>query len=370
MSLSPCSYRNGTSWEATMRVHDREDRIACEGELLSTEAARSSQSKGRGSFEEEDYLRPCYQRDRDRILHCKSFRRLANKTQVFLAPEGDHYRTRLTHTLEVAQIARTIARALGLNEDLTEAIALGHDLGHTPFGHCGERALSHAMALYRGIDPNSDEGSYLFRHNRQSVRLVECLEKDGRGLNLTWEVRDGILCHTGSQCAQTLEGRVVACADRIAYVCHDIDDAERAGILTENDLPQGPRELLGDSSSERIDAMVRDICAVSAAAGDIRMSDDVWHAMMELRSFLFDSLYTKGDAKEEEPKATRMIELLFDHLVTHLDEVPEEYLKHDAGHPDVQVADYVSGMTDRYAVRVFEDLTVPRSWKGAMSHVR
>ena len=225
------------------------------------------------------------------------------------------------------------------------------------------------MSLYRGIDPESDEGRFLFRHNKQSVRLVECLEKDGRGLNLTWEVRDGILCHTGSQRAQTLEGRVVACADRIAYVCHDIDDAERAGLLTEGDLPQGPRELLGGSSSERIDTMVRDICAISAATGDIRMSDDVWYAMMELRSFLFDSLYTRGDAKEEEPKATRMIELLFDHLVTHLDEVPEEYLKHDADHPDVQVADYVSGMTDRYAVRVFEDLTVPRSWKG-VSHGR
>ena len=352
-----------------MRVRDRAYQVGLEERHLCEEAARSSASRGRDVPEEEDSLRPCYQRDRDRILHCKSFRRLANKTQVFLAPEGDHYRTRLTHTLEVAQIARTISRALGLNEDLTEAIALGHDLGHTPFGHCGERALSHAMSLYRGIDPESDEGRFLFRHNKQSVRLVECLEKDGRGLNLTWEVRDGILCHTGSQRAQTLEGRVVACADRIAYVCHDIDDAERAGLLTEGDLPQGPRELLGGSSSERIDTMVRDICAISAATGDIRMSDDVWYAMMELRSFLFDSLYTRGDAKEEEPKATRMIELLFDHLVTHLDEVPEEYLKHDAGHPDGQVADYVSGMTDRYAVRVFEDLTVPRSWKG-VSHGR
>ena len=352
-----------------MRVRDRAYQVGLEERHLCEEAARSSASRGRDVPEEEDSLRPCYQRDRDRILHCKSFRRLANKTQVFLAPEGDHYRTRLTHTLEVAQIARTISRALGLNEDLTEAIALGHDLGHTPFGHCGERALSHAMSLYRGIDPESDEGRFLFRHNKQSVRLVECLEKDGRGLNLTWEVRDGILCHTGSQRAQTLEGRVVACADRIAYVCHDIDDAERAGLLTEGDLPQGPRELLGGSSSERIDTMVRGICAISAATGDIRMSDDVWYAMMELRSFLFDSLYTRGDAKEEEPKATRMIELLFDHLVTHLDEVPEEYLKHDADHPDVQVADYVSGMTDRYAVRVFEDLTVPRSWKG-VSHGR
>mgnify|MGYP000848650194 FL=1 len=353
-----------------MGIRDRILLERREHELLSLYANFADRSSGRQHPEEEDFLRPCYQRDRDRILHCKSFRRLANKTQVFLAPEGDHYRTRLTHTLEVAQIARTISRALGLNEDLTEAIALGHDLGHTPFGHCGERALSRAMACYRGIDSNSDEGRFLFRHNRQSVRLVECLEKDGRGLNLTWEVRDGILCHTGSQRAQTLEGRVVACADRIAYVCHDIDDAERADLLTERDLPQRPRELLGGSSSERIDTMVRDICAGSAEAGDIRMSDDVWKAMMELRSFLFESLYTKGDAKEEEPKATRMIELLFGYLVNHLDEVPDEYLKHDSDHPDVQVADYVSGMTDRYAVRVFEDLMVPRSWKGVMSHGR
>lgn len=328
-----------------------------ERNTLSPFATLSSESRGRERPVTTDDMRTEFQRDRDRILHCKSFRRLKGKTQVFLSPQGDHYRTRLTHTLEVTQVARTLARALRLNEDLAEAIAMGHDLGHTPFGHAGEDALDKII-----------EGG--FEHREQSRRVVEVLENGGRGLNLTWEVRDGILCHTGGQRARTLEGRVVACADRIAYVCHDIDDAKRARLLTEDDLPRGPRELLGGSSSERIDTMVRDICAGSAAAGDIRMSEDVWNAMMELRSFLFESLYTKGDAKEEEPKATRMIELLFDHLVAHMDEVPEEYLKHDADHPDVQVADYVSGMTDRYAVRVFEDLTVPRSWKGVMAHGR
>jgi dGTPase len=352
-----------------MKMLLREDQIEREHRTLCELACQSSDTLGRARPEEEDSLRPCFERDRDRILHCKSFRRLANKTQVFLAPEGDHYRTRLTHTLEVAQIARTVARALSLNEDLTEAIALGHDLGHTPFGHCGERALSSAIARYRGIDATSDEGRRLFRHNLQSVRVVTLLEKDGRGLNLCQEVLDGIQCHTGSQRAMTLEGRIVACADRIAYVCHDIDDAERAGLLTESLLPTEPREILGGSSSERIDTMVRDICACSAAHGDIVMSDKVWGAMMDMRHFHFESLYTRGDAKVEEPKASRMIEQLFDYLVCHLDEVPDEYRRHDSDHPDIQVADYVSGMTDRYAVRVFEDIMVPKSWKGiAGSH--
>lgn len=347
-----------------VRVLSREDQERREQELLSERACSSASSQGRAVPESEDYLRPCFQRDRDRILHCKSFRRLANKTQVFLAPEGDHYRTRLTHTLEVSQIARTISRALGLNEDLTEAIALGHDLGHTPFGHCGERSLSAAIARYRGIDPASPEGKTLFRHNEQSVRVLTLLEKDGRGLNLCHEVLDGIRCHTGAQRAMTLEGRVVACADRIAYVCHDIDDAERAGIFTEDMLPAEPRSILGSSSSERIDTMVRDICANSAAVGDIWMSERVWGAMMDMRHYLFETLYTRGDAKEEEPKASKMIELLFEHLVKHLDEVPDEYRRHDSDHIDVQVADYISGMTDRYAERVFEDIYVPKSWKG------
>ena len=341
----------------------REDQERRERELLSPHAALSARTRGRAVPEEEDFLRPCYQRDRDRILHCKSFRRLANKTQVFLAPEGDHYRTRLTHTLEVAQIARTVSRALALNEDLTEAIALGHDLGHTPFGHCGERALSHAMAEYRGVDPESPEGRSLFAHNEQSVRLVSLLEKDGRGLNLSWEVVDGIRCHRGNLMASTLEGRVVARADRIAYVCHDIDDAERAGLLSEDMLPKGPRDLLGGTSSERIDRMVRDIVEASEDTGEIRMSPGVWDAMMEMRAYLFDTLYMRGDARYEEPKAAGMIEWLFGYFVDHMDEVPEEHRRHDTDKPDVEVADYVSGMTDRYAIRLFEELNVPRAWR-------
>lgn len=341
----------------------REDQERRERELLSPYAALSTRSRGRARSEDEDCLRTCYQRDRDRILHCKSFRRLANKTQVFLAPEGDHYRTRLTHTLEVAQIARTISRALALNEDLTEAIALGHDLGHTPFGHCGERALARAISRYRGVDPDSPEGRGLFAHNEQSVRLVELLEKDGQGLNLTWEVVDGIRCHRGNLRASTLEGRVVARADRIAYVCHDIDDAERAGLLSEDMLPAGPRDLLGGSSSERIDRMVRDIVETSEDRSDVLMSPEVWDAMMRMRAYLFDTLYMRGDAKYEEPKAAGMIEWLFDYFVRHLDEVPEEYRRHDQDRPDVEVADYVSGMTDRYAIRVFEDLNVPKAWR-------
>lgn len=346
-----------------MQIETGRDQMLREERLLSPCAARSAGSRGRCVAEEEDYLRPCYQRDRDRILHCKSFRRLANKTQVFLAPEGDHYRTRLTHTLEVSQIARTISRALNLNEDLTEAIALGHDLGHTPFGHEGERALSRAMARQRGMDPCSERGRALFQHNEQSVRILEVLEKDGRGLNLSWEVLDGIRCHRGSLRAATLEGRVVARADRIAYVCHDIDDAERAGILTEDMLPKDARDLLGSRSSERIDTMVRDIVTESSLAGDVTMSSAVWDAMMSMRRYLFESLYTTGDAKYEEPKANLMIEELFDYFVHHIDEIPDEYRRHNEDEPGIQAADFVSGMTDRYAIRMFEDLRIPKSWK-------
>ena len=235
-----------------MRVSAREDLERAERERLSPDAAFSDASGGRLRPEPPDPLRTCFQCDRDRILHSKSFRRLAHKTQVFLAPEGDHYRTRLIHTLEVSQVARSIARPLGLNEDLTEAVALGHDLGHTPFGHVGERALSHAIARHRGIDPDAPTSQRLFAHNEQSARIVELLERDGGGLNLTREVVDGIRCHTGSLRASTLEGRAVALADRIAYVCHDIDDAERAGLLREGDLPADARRVLGASSSERI----------------------------------------------------------------------------------------------------------------------
>ena len=347
-----------------MRVATREDLERAERARLSPDAAFSDASKGRRVSEEPDRLRTCYQCDRDRILHSKSFRRLAHKTQVFLAPEGDHYRTRLIHTLEVAQVARSIARPLGLNEDLTEAIALGHDLGHTPFGHVGERALSHAIACYRGLDPADEKSARLFAHNEQSARIVELLERDGRGLNLSREVVDGIRCHSGAQRAATLEGRVVALSDRIAYVCHDIDDAERAGLLSEADLPARPRAVLGATSSERIETMVHDVVGTSAAAGDIRMSDAVWDAMMTMRAHLFENLYWRGDAKREEPKAYAMLVELFDYFVAHLDEVPDEYRIHDEDRPEVQVADYVAGMTDRYAVSVYESLKVPRSWRG------
>ncbi len=346
----------------------RRDLEAREHELLSPHASFSDESLGRARPEEADPLRTCYQCDRDRVLHCKSFRRLANKTQAFLAPEGDHYRTRLTHTLEVAQIARDIARPLGLNEDLTEAIALGHDLGHTPFGHTGERALSRAMALHRGIDPRSEEGMTLFEHNEQSVRILERLEKGGRGLNLSREVLDGIRCHKGNLRAATLEGRVVARADRIAYVCHDIDDAERAGLLSEDMLPAQHCDCLGHCSSERIETMVRDAVTASAGMGDILMSEPVWRAMMGLRQFLFDNLYTRGDAKYEEPKANRMIGELFDYFIGHLDEVPAEYRGLDPDRPDVEVADFVAGMTDRYAVRIYEELKVPRAWRAPELH--
>lgn len=345
-----------------MRLKTREDLERAERERLSEDATFADASAGRRVREEPDRLRTCFQCDRDRILHSKSFRRLAHKTQVFLAPEGDHYRTRLIHTLEVAQVARSIARPLGLNEDLTEAVALGHDLGHTPFGHVGERALSHAIARYRGLDPDDPASKRLFRHNEQGARIVELLERDGRGLNLTREVVDGIRCHTGSLRAATPEGRVVALADRIAYVCHDIDDAERAGLLSERDLPAGPRAVLGASSSERIETMVHDVVTRSAQRGDVGMSEPVWSAMMAMRSFLFDNLYSHGDAKWEEPKAYAMLEELFGHFVSHVDEVPSEYRLHDDA-PDVQVADFVSGMTDRYAVRLYEDLKIPKSWR-------
>lgn len=345
-----------------MRVVSRQDLERHEHETLSEDAAFADSSAGRLVPEQPDPLRTCYQCDRDRILHSKSFRRLAHKTQVFLAPEGDHYRTRLMHTLEVGQVARSIARPLGLNEDLTEAIALGHDLGHTPFGHVGERALSHALARYRGLDPMAPENSRLFAHNEQGARIVDLLERNGLGLNLTREVVDGIRNHTGSLRALTLEGRVVALADRIAYVCHDIDDAKRAGLLSEDDLPFGAREILGESSSERIETMVHDAVSRSELIGDVGMSDAVWRAMMEMRSFLFKNLYSHGDAKWEEPKAYAMLEELFDYFTLHLDEVPEEYRVHDDD-PDVQVADFVSGMTDRYAIRLYEDLKIPQSWK-------
>lgn len=342
-----------------MRVLTRAELELAERERLSPDATFASDSLGRRVPEEPDALRTCFQCDRDRILHSKSFRRLAHKMQVFLAPEGDHYRTRLIHTLEVSQVARSIARPLGLNEDLTEAIALGHDLGHTPFGHVGERALSHALARHRG---EPEGAGRLFAHNDQGARIVDLLERNGRGLNLSREVVDGIRCHTGPRRAGTLEGRVVALADRIAYVCHDIDDAERAGMLRESDLPAESCERLGSSSSERIETMVHDVVSMSSRSGDILMSEGVWGAMMSLRAFLFERLYSRGDAKWEEPKAYAMLVDLFEYFAAHPDEVPAEYRLHDDP-LDVQVADFVSGMTDRYAIRVYERLKIPRSWR-------
>ena len=348
-----------------MRIIHREDQEQRERALLSLEAAFSSDSEGRDRSTAPDILRNDFQRDRDKILHSKSFRRLSHKTQVFLAAEGDHYRTRLTHTLEVAQIARTIARALGLNEDLTEAISLGHDLGHTPFGHAGEEALSRCLARH-GRQPRADadgdpRGALLYRHNEQSLRVVERIENGGKGLNLTPEVRDGILHHTGSVRAETLEGRVVATADRIAYVNHDIDDAIRAGILKEADLPASTHEVLGPDHSARIEALVLDMVQTSAACDDIRMSERVWDAMMELRSFLFKAVYTAPVVLAETEKAGRLIEAMFDYYVDHLDEIPSEYRDISEGDPLTAVCDYIAGMTDRYARSRFKNLFVPSS---------
>ena len=344
-----------------MRIIHREDQEERAHEALSPDASFADESEGRARSAEPDILRNDYQRDRDKILHTKSFRRLSHKTQVFLAAEGDHFRTRLTHTLEVAQIARTIARALGLNEDLTEAISLGHDLGHTPFGHTGEEALARSIARHRGIDPASPEAEALYRHNEQSLRVVERIENGGKGLNLTPEVRDGILNHTGDLRAETLEGRIVGTADRIAYVNHDIDDAIRAGILSEGDLPDTTHAVLGPDHSSRIQTLVMDMVETSAAADDIRMSDSVWDAMMELRAFLFARVYTAPVVMAEVDKATRLVGALFDYYVAHTEEVPEEYRAIAEGDDLRAVTDYVAGMTDRFAKNLFKQLFIPHS---------
>ena len=290
----------------------REELERQEALILSPYAAFSSRSAGRDRPEPEDDLRPVYQRDRDRILHCKAFRRLKHKTQVFLAPEGDHYRTRLTHTLEVSQIARTIAKCLHLNEDLTEAIALGHDLGHTPFGHAGERVLNRI----------SPEG---FRHSVQSVRTVEFLEKRGLGLNLTQEVRDGIRNHGTAGNPHTLEGRIVRIADKIAYINHDIDDSIRAGIFTERDLPEQYTALLGHSVRDRLNTMIRNVIANSRDQNDIHMSEGMFDTMMGLRSWLFQNVYRDSAPKAEEGKAEEMIRQLYEYFKLHTELLPEEY---------------------------------------------
>jgi dGTPase len=310
---------------------------ALEEESLSPFAVRSYETRGRAQAEEQCRLRTPFQRDRDRIVHSKAFRRLKYKTQVFVAPRGDHFRTRLTHTLEASGISRVVARALGLNEDLTEAIAVGHDLGHPPFGHTGEEALD-AILEERFGRP--------FRHNEHSLRVVEVLEKDGRGLNLTWEVRDGILNHTGTGEPATLEGKIVRIVDRIAYINHDIDDAIRAGVLVPTDLPAEELALLGQSGSRRIDTLVHDLVESSTGRDDIVQSAGVGGAMLSLRSFMFEHVYLGPEADEDRGRATEIVRRIFDHFADHPEELPPER----PGDLAERVTDYVAGMTDRFAL--------------------
>ena len=330
----------------------REELEKMERETLSPFAALSVNSKGRDIPEEPCDVRPVFQRDRDRILHCKAFRRLKNKTQVFLTPMGDHYRTRLSHTLEVSQNARTIAKALRLNEDLVEAIALGHDLGHTPFGHAGEQVLNSIC----------EEG---FRHNEQSVRIVEKLEKNGRGLNLTWEVRDGILNHQSKSMPHTLEGKVVRLSDKIAYVYHDVDDAIRAEILTEEDIPLELRKTLGFTTKQRLNTLIHNVIMNSMQKDDIRMSEEIHDAMFDLRRFMFEHVYTNPVAKGEEKKAKEMIHQLYDYYIDHIELLPEKFLAMlDAGEKKERVVcDYIAGMTDQYAITKFSEYFLPQAWK-------
>lgn len=316
--------------------------------LLSEYATLSADSRGRMKPISEDNIRTDFQRDRDRILHCKSFRRLMHKTQVFLSPEGDHYRTRLTHTLEVAQIARTIAVALRLNENLTEAIALGHDLGHTPFGHCGERVLN-------DLSPDG------FRHYEQSLRVVDVLERDGEGLNLTWEVRNGIRCHTKGEEAATLEGRLVKISDHIAYIHHDTEDAIRAGIISEESIPADIRAALGDSATKRLDRMVWSV--IESFDGNVGMDTETGEATKLLEKFMFENVYTDSKAKSEESKARMLIESLYGFFLDNPGAMPDEYqaiAMRDG--LDRAVCDYISGMSDRYAIKEYNDLFVPLGW--------
>lgn len=316
--------------------------------ILCNKAMFSSETAGRKLPETESDLRTCYQRDRDRIIHCKAFRRLKHKTQVFLSPESDHYRTRLTHTLEVAQIARTIARALRLNEDLTEAIALGHDLGHTPFGHAGERALQEL----------TNTG---FTHYEQSVRVCEKIEKNGKGLNLTAEVLDGILHHTRGEEAHTLEGRIVRTADRVAYINHDIDDAVRAGVIAESDIPRDIVRSLGDTKSRRINTLVESI--VKNSGDTIKMDAETEKYYDKLHEFLFESVYKNPVAKSEETKVSGIVEGLIKYFFKNPEKMPEEYLKIAAAEgKERAVIDYIAGMTDHYAVTVFSDIYIPKAW--------
>ncbi len=331
-----------------MTIRERTEEI--ERQTLSPRACLSSRSRGRLKDIPPCPMRTCFQRDVDRVIHCKSFRRLKHKTQVFLQPEGDHYRTRMTHTLEVARIARTMARALRLNEDLTEAASLAHDLGHTPFGHAGERALSRVV-----------EGG--FRHYEQSLRVIDRLENDGDGLNLCWEVRRGVLCHTAGEPAETLEGQLVRVADQIAYINHDIDDAIRGGVIYPTDIPIRISQVLGYTHGERIDTLTMDVVEASREGDVIRQSPEVAGAMTELKDFMFQNVYFNPLAKGEEGKAQDMLCLLFDYYVKHTDQLPPEYqdilLREGAQRA---VVDYVAGMTDTYAVEQFERLFIPKGW--------
>lgn len=319
---------------------------------LSPYASLSTNSKGREREEPQCDIRPVFQRDRDRILHCKSFRRLKDKTQVFLRPSGDHYRTRLTHTLEVSQNARTIAKALRLNEDLTEAIALGHDLGHTPFGHAGERVLNR-------LCPGG------FCHNEQSVRIASILEKDGQGLNLTWETRDGILNHQMKLMPSTLEGKIVRFADKIAYINHDIDDAIRAHVLKEEDIPLSFREMLGNTSRQRLDTLIHNIIMNSIDKNEIQMSEEVFAAMQGLRSFMYKNVYTNKIAKSEEQKAMGVVESLFGFYMENPNEMADQYVTMmECGVAKEQaVCDYIAGMTDQYAIAKYEEYYMPKAWQ-------
>lgn len=333
-----------------MNIRERQERR--EHEILSPYASFSDQSAGRDRDEPPCDIRPCFERDRDRILHCKAFRRMKYKTQVFLTPEGDHYRTRLTHTLEVSQIARTVAKALSLNEALTEAIALGHDLGHTPFGHAGERAL-------KQVSPHG------FSHNVQSVRIVELLERDGRGMNLTKEVRDGILNHQTQSRPATLEGKIVRLSDKIAYINHDIDDAVRAKIIKDSDIPDCYKEVLGFSCKERLNTMIHDIVKNSLDRDDIIMSEEVEEAMLDLRQYMFQNVYTNAVAKSQEGKAENLIIELYRFYLEHPKELSEEFRERLELHADPLeqvVCDYIAGMTDRFAIDVFRKLKVPDFW--------
>lgn len=336
----------------------RENLLELENKNLSQFASRASETRGRRINEPECEIRTCYQRDRDRILHSKSFRRLKHKTQVFISPEGDHYRTRLTHTLEVAQIARTLARALSLNEDLVEAIALGHDLGHTPFGHIGEEVLNK-------LNPGG------FRHYEQSMRVVDILETGhaGSGLNLTYEVRDGIANHTGDCIASTLEGKLIKYSDRIAYINHDIDDALRAGVITSEELPKESIEILGDSHGERINTMVYDLVRNSKDKDDIMMSEIVHNATMKLRDFMFDRVYYNSMVKQDASKAEYIMTQIYNYYLKDLNRLPKRHLKiYEDANIEVQsdyeiISDYIAGMTDKYVLFIFDELFIPKSWE-------